>query len=138
MNGELYSWGLGTGLFPALLLSGKSEVTEATALGLFPQGSTLKAPPMAQVPGWITAGGPPCPSLSVWEVPAGWALGSRVGWGSTEHTALGTPQDRDSKMGVCSLTSHGLIPTLPWHMPPSRDEVQEDMPVVQLSHLGRK
>lgn len=77
--------------------------------------STLKAPPMAQVPGWITSGGSLYPRLSMSEAPAGQEL--CVLSCPVLHTALDTPPDRDSKIEARILAGHGLVPTLPWHMP---------------------
>lgn len=69
------------------------------------KGSTRKAPPMAPVPGCVQ--GSQCRKLQL----------ARVGQG-TQLLAPHQIEIRDSKIEARTLPGHGLVPTLPRHMPP--------------------
>lgn len=46
---------------PSAAVSGKSKVTKATAAGRVAEREHSESPPLARVPSWMMAGGPPCP-----------------------------------------------------------------------------
>ena len=58
---ETTELGPGSWPVPVLLLSGKSKVPKATATGHFAEREHSESPPMALVPSWMMAAGPPCP-----------------------------------------------------------------------------
>ena len=98
---------------PSAAVSGKSKVTKATAAGRVAEREHSESPPLAQVPSWMMAGGPPCPvsqGRKLWRSSHGAEQQRGQGWA---RSSWHPPRQRFQGSGVHSYWSQpGAHPPL--------------------------